>query len=613
MAQPLNPSHPSSSFAHVRLTSSSVISDLATYEFAVDINVTGEVVAAQFNLNSYLPGVIVTKEGKIVSAISRRRFLALVGRRFGVEIYLSRPISAMVNSVIPPHLTLRHDCNIHMAAETALARPSDLFYDPIIVAYPDGSHRILDIYTLILAQSFLLTLFYQEEQNQRQLAESLQKTGQALSSTLDLTDLNNKILQQLAKVVRYDRGTVFISTGTTIKSIAAHGFPRTFTDDSIEITLPDDPDDVYLRIMRTKKPVIVPDTTEIKTWNHLPEITVNKSWMGVPLIVQDQVIGMISLSREEADKFTLNNAYLVSTFAGQAAIALDNARLYNQLESFNVELEQMVAERTQELHKTYALLEQLDRTKGDFISVTAHELRTPLTIIKGYAQLLDANQYFEADSIEHSAVKGILSGMGRMHRVVNGMLDIARIDNQAVFVSADPADVAQIIDSLNSEFNSAIQERQITIHSETLDQLPKIEGDQDILYKLFYALLTNAIKYTPDQGEVTWSGDLQQNEQGFPEGITIHIKDTGIGIDPAHQELIFQKFYQTGKVSLHSSGLTKFKGGGPGLGLAIAKGIVEAHHGRIWVESEGHNEETFPGSTFSVYLPLRQPAKSNRA
>jgi signal transduction histidine kinase len=127
------------------------------------------------------------------------------------------------------------------------------------------------------------------------------------------------------------------------------------------------------------------------------------------------------------------------------------------------------------------------------------------------------------------------------------------------------------------------------------------------LQKVFYHLLINAIKYTPDGGKITISGrQAEPNASDLPRGgVEIIVSDTGIGIDSRFHELIFAKFYQTGELELHSSGKTKFKGGGPGLGLAIARGIVEAHHGRIWVESPGYDEVKCPGSQFHVILPLR--------
>jgi signal transduction histidine kinase len=116
-------------------------------------------------------------------------------------------------------------------------------------------------------------------------------------------------------------------------------------------------------------------------------------------------------------------------------------------------------------------------------------------------------------------------------------------------------------------------------------------------------VIGNAIKYTPDGGLITVSGREMQDE-ALGACVEITVKDTGIGIDLEHQELIFEKFYQTGAVEVHSSGDTKFKGGGPGLGLAIARGIVQAHRGRIWVESQGYDEANCPGSTFHILLPM---------
>jgi signal transduction histidine kinase len=136
-----------------------------------------------------------------------------------------------------------------------------------------------------------------------------------------------------------------------------------------------------------------------------------------------------------------------------------------------------------------------------------------------------------------------------------------------------------------------------------LERLPEIQGDKDLIYKLFYHTVGNAIKYTPDGGRITICGSPIFDNGKIVE-IEMSIQDTGIGIDPENQKLVFEKFYQTGEVLLHSSGKTKFRGGGPGLGLAIARGIVIAHRGRIWLESPGFSETTFPGTTVFVRLPI---------
>lgn len=124
-------------------------------------------------------------------------------------------------------------------------------------------------------------------------------------------------------------------------------------------------------------------------------------------------------------------------------------------------------------------------------------------------------------------------------------------------------------------------------------------ADTERLYQAIHNIVVNAIKYTPDGGRITISGRL------LPGFVEVTVADTGIGIAPENQELIFGKFDQLGNALLHSSGKTKFKGGGPGLGLPIARGIIEAHGGTIWVESEGYDEVRCPGSTFHILIPLR--------
>ncbi len=262
-----------------------------------------------------------------------------------------------------------------------------------------------------------------------------------------------------------------------------------------------------------------------------------------------------------------------------------------------------LAERTRELEKAYHVLEQLDKTKANFIEVVAHELRTPLTLIHGYAQLLEAAIHDKPEAAQ--LLGGVKIGVSRMHEIVNSMLVVTKIDSRVLEVCAQPTPIAPLIQSLRTEFELASQERRLTLTTDGLDDLPPVEADPDLLYKMFYQLVINAIKYTPDGGSVTVSGRLVSEEGGKP-AVEVVVSDTGIGIDPVYHELIFEKFYQTGEVMLHSSGRTTFKGGGPGLGLAIAHGIVSAHNGRIWVESEGHDEESCPGSRFYVRLPTRR-------
>ncbi|MCB0033092.1 MAG: HAMP domain-containing histidine kinase, partial [Anaerolineales bacterium] len=166
---------------------------------------------------------------------------------------------------------------------------------------------------------------------------------------------------------------------------------------------------------------------------------------------------------------------------------------------------------------------------------------------------------------------------------------------------------------IHLKLEDALRDRNQTLHLEGFEGIPSIDVDPDAMGKVLRHLIINAIKYTPDGGTITVKAKMYDpavtKHPRIPngiEGVHITIQDTGIGIDPKYQDIIFTKFYQTGEVSLHSSGKIKFKGGGPGLGLAIASGIVKAHNGAIWVESAGHDETTLPGSCFHIVLPFHQ-------
>ncbi len=265
------------------------------------------------------------------------------------------------------------------------------------------------------------------------------------------------------------------------------------------------------------------------------------------------------------------------------------------------EMTERLQQRTLELEESNRILEQMDRTKTSFISISAHELRTPLTLIQGYAYMIQ--QMAAKNSELQTLAKGIMEGFNRMEAVVNDMLDVSKIDNQALQVSRSNQRMDLIIGKVHRFFKTALKERNLQLSVKGLETLPTVQVDAELLYKVFYHLVMNAIKYTPDGGSITIQGRTV-NEAPQGQEIEISIHDTGIGIAPQDQQLVFEKFYQTGDLLYHSSGKTKFKGGGPGLGLAIARGIVQAHGGRIWLESPGYNEKACPGTVVYVRLPL---------
>lgn len=268
----------------------------------------------------------------------------------------------------------------------------------------------------------------------------------------------------------------------------------------------------------------------------------------------------------------------------------------SKLEKKTAELEK----KTIELAEKNDLLRKMDKTKTNFISISAHELRTPLTLIMGYSQMLE--QDLERNPDMQVLAKGILEGAERMTDVVESMLDVSRIDSNALILRKASIQLGPVIRKVEKDFLPAFEERNIHFSDEGLENLPAIIADPDMMQKVFYHLVMNAIKFTPDGGSVKVSGKYVNGTE--PPQVEIAVCDTGIGVDPGVRDVIFEKFSQTGEVLMHSSGKTKFKGGGPGLGLSIARGIINAHGGRIRVESPGHDEENFPGSTFIVSLPV---------
>jgi signal transduction histidine kinase len=257
-----------------------------------------------------------------------------------------------------------------------------------------------------------------------------------------------------------------------------------------------------------------------------------------------------------------------------------------------------------ELQRTNTLLRLLDRNKLDFIQVAAHELRTPLTVLNGYVKVLRSFPDIKTNAALGEVIDGIIKGSDRIHEVVNLMLDVTRIDAETLKVAAIPVPLKQMINDLVNAFTKAAGERKIEISIEHAADTPDIYGDPALIQKALYHLVVNAMKYTPDGGNVTISTRPALIEDEIP-GAEIAVRDTGIGLNAEHHDLVFEKFYQVGEVALHSSGKTTFKGGGPGLGLAIVRGVARAHGGRVWVESSGHDETSFPGSTFYLQLPLR--------
>ncbi|GAB4488605.1 MAG: hypothetical protein Fur0016_14540 [Anaerolineales bacterium] len=306
------------------------------------------------------------------------------------------------------------------------------------------------------------------------------------------------------------------------------------------------------------------------------------------------LLNQIVLLTQETARDNLNESQALELLSALLPIYLHCIERVTAYES-----ESRLTYLSNQLAKMNRLVERLDKSKSDFVAVAAHEFKTPLTLIEGYAAMIGELLPSEMEQIQ-ALLYGVHNGLHRLRDLVNDMLDVSMIDNNMLPLNMQPVWLNRMFKLLKAELQPILQQRR-----QELEICP-FEGAEELLFadpgRLYQALknvINNGIKFTPDGGTITIDGRL------LPGFVEITIRDNGIGIAIENQDIIFEKFGQLGDVSLHSSGKTKFKGGGAGMGLPIAKGIIEAHGGSIWVESPGYDEKTCPGSTFHILLPMR--------
>ncbi|MCL4269671.1 MAG: substrate-binding domain-containing protein [Anaerolineales bacterium] len=443
---------------------------------------------------------------------------------------------------------------------------------------------------------------FEAEQERRRGAEALARSARQLSSLRTVENLHSQILDQLGQVVPYERGILFMEdVNGNPHPLAHHGMPEDADLQTFRLKIKGL--DFYTTVVRKGETLLVRDVTSAEGWSQPEWLPLDHSWLGVPLYSQGNVIGLMILSRANRS-FSDDDALLITTFAMQATVALENARLYHEMTDINQMMERMVAERVEELNNAYKTLEKHDKNKSAFIQVAAHELRTPLTVIKGYLGMLRTDTSIQTNPMLMEAINGVMRGTNRLHQIVDSMLDVTRLEGQVINPHIETVNLGLILRLIHKDYVDDLAHRNLTfVMDEGIRAIPPLSADPELLKKALDHVIVNAIKYTPDGGTITISARVVDDPR-LGRMAEIRVKDTGIGIDPEHHKIIFEKLYQLGQVQLHSSSRTYYKGGGAGLGLAVASGIVKALQGSIWVESTGKDEEKFPGSTFFIRLPL---------
>jgi signal transduction histidine kinase len=287
----------------------------------------------------------------------------------------------------------------------------------------------------------------------------------------------------------------------------------------------------------------------------------------VPLKVEQNLIGILLLGEKlSGEIFDADELQLVSVLANQTAVALENARLYDELASSNVRLM------------------QASRHKSQFLASMSHELRTPLNSVIGFSKVLMNEIDGELNPTQHTYIRSIHNSSSHLLQLINGVLDISRIEAGKLEVRREPVDLTELIDGCLASATALAQGKPVRIEREVADHLPVVEGDATKLKQILLNLLSNAVKFTA-------AGRVVLRVRPTADGVHFMVADSGPGIREEDLQRIFEPFErvqnpQTAEV------------GGTGLGLAVSKKFVELHGGRIWAESQQHR-----GSTFHFTLP----------
>lgn len=446
-------------------------------------------------------------------------------------------------------------------------------------------------------------IFGRSRADERQI---IKRYSQSISNVLDTTRLGETLTNLMIETMSITKGVVFISEqemrggDITLRPLSSvGGFEAKtgyFSNTSPLIT--------YFR--EQSKAVSQYDIEVLPEFQALPAS--ERDWLVgldmelfVAIIRQPDMIGLLAFGpKPQGTVYSQTDIDLAVAMADQAALAVDSARLFEQLSFVNQEVGTLTNQ-----------LASIDQNKTDFLSIASHELRTPLTQIQGYSRMLLDLTEDELNNSNHlkKLIEGVAKGSERMKDVVDVMFDVTEADIGGISLFKGPVNLSDVLDQATRQLLASMDERRIAYQKNGFGELPIVQADGTRLVQAMENLINNAVKYTPDGGKIEVSAHLTHKDK-LGDAIELIVQDSGIGIDAEHHERVFDKFYRVGNLLNHSTGKTKFKGAGPGLGLTLVKAIAEAHGGLVWVESPGYNEETMPGSAFHFVIPLESREKA---
>ncbi len=417
---------------------------------------------------------------------------------------------------------------------------------------------------------------------------ALQQLSRAISTTLEENQIFKSMEISYLEDLGFEKALAFLWDDAT-QAFSIH-LNLAYTQEELgpAVSFVESNKDMFLHLIKHETNLSSISSMEnVPAKERIPQTFKVAFFVVSPILPKDGNKGFLFVGTENKDTpITEGDEESIAILANQLGQALENARLFEKTWHAHQELEKRVEERTRELTRVLDEVKIINKRKTDFVSSVSHELRTPLTSIKGYASILLTGKLGQLPEDVKLRLERINRHSDELVRLVNDLLDIARIESGRVTMKQEPQDLKRIVEEVIDLLSVQAKEKQIELVPNVADDAVTVLADSNQLQRVFINIINNAIKFTPAKGKITVKSFKAKNGE-----IQVDISDTGCGISQEAQQKLFEEFY---RVDNPINQQVK----GTGLGLALVKHIIEAHGGKIWVTSTPGT-----GSTFSFTLP----------
>lgn len=421
--------------------------------------------------------------------------------------------------------------------------------------------------------------------------DALQKTSRLISTTLDENEIFDRLHQALMTNLDFEKNLIFIYDEEQIlRNRVTLGFVK---EEIPAIIAGLEKNTDILADLQNGHTFSSTNSPKSKR-ESIVQIFNIEHFVLTPILSQKGIIGLVMVGNQSnTATITEGDEELISILASQIGQSLENARLFEQVFRSRQILETKVHDRTKQLESALKDVQDISKTKSEFISAVSHELRTPLTSIKGYASILMAGKLGDIPDQVKARLGKINTHSDNLVKLINDLLDISRIESGRVEMKMSKCSLADMIDTVHDLLTPQMKDKGIQ-WSENIDKtIPEMVLDSSQADRIFINLISNAIKFTPENGTISVNARLHNDV------VTIEVSDTGIGISEDDIARLFDEFY---RVDNQINQNVK----GTGLGLPLAKKIVEAHNGKMWITSK-----VGKGTTFHFTLPVKQASTDN--